>query len=269
MATRRRAGSAARQRRRRLTALALGIGVAPAVVVLLLAACLPAVRQPAGPEGDPLPPVSSRWAETPPPARAVAGADPSYAPAVDLVDAAWAAQIAAATGIPERAVIAYAAADLTVAHEQPSCAIGWNTLAGIGWVESRHGSYGGASLDEGGQVSPPILGPRLDGDGVAAIADTDGGALDGDAQWDRAMGPLQFIPETWRRWGADGDADGTRDPHHIDDAALAAARYLCRSGPLTTEASWRDAVFAYNPLTRYIDDVATRANQYAQSVSDR
>lgn len=263
MAARRRR-SPPRARRGRLAALAVGIGVAPAVVVILLAACLPAALRPAEPEGAPLPPVSSRWADTPPPALAVAGADPARAPAVDLVDAEWASRVAAATGIPRRAVIAYAAADLTVAHEQPSCAIGWNTLAGIGWVESRHGSYGGSRLDESGLVTPRILGPRLDGDGVAAIADTDGGNLDGDDRWDRAVGPLQFIPETWRRWGADGDADGTRDPNHIDDAALAAARYLCRSGPMATETAWRDAVFTYNPLTRYIDDVAIRANEYAQ-----
>lgn len=253
-----------RAHRRRFAALAVGLGIAPAAVVVLLAACLPTVSAPAE---RPLPPVSSRWATPPPPALAVAGADPSRAPAIDLVDGEWAASVAGATGIPRRAVIAYAAADLTVAHEEPACAIGWTTLAGIGWVESHHGSYGGATLDDSGLVSPRILGPRLNGDGVGAIEDTDGGSLDGDDQWDRAVGPLQFIPETWRRWGADGNADGTRDPNHIDDAALAAARYLCRSGPLESERAWRDAVFTYNPLTRYIDDVATRANEYARSVS--
>ncbi|TDL45451.1 lytic transglycosylase domain-containing protein [Microbacterium oleivorans] len=263
----RRTRSATRAARRRTAALAVGIGVAPATVVILLAACLPPATTSSEPRGTPLPPVSSRWADSPPPAVAVAGADPSRAPAVDLVDGAWASRVSDATGIPRRAVIAYAAADLTVAHEQPSCAIAWNTLAGIGWVESRHGSYGGARLGDDGLVSPRILGPRLTGDGVAAIEDTDGGDLDGDDRWDRAVGPLQFIPETWRRWGADGDADGTRDPNQIDDAALAAARYLCRQGPLATETAWRDAVFTYNPLTRYIDDVATRANQYAQSVA--
>lgn len=261
----RRTRSATRAARRRTAALAVGIGVAPATVVILLAACLPPATTSSEPRGTPLPPVSSRWADSPPPpAVAVAGADPSRAPAVDLVDGAWASRVSDATGIPRRAVIAYAAADLTVAHEQPSCAIAWNTLAGIGWVESRHGSYGGARLGDDGLVSPRILGPRLTGEGVAAIEDTDGGDLDGDDRWDRAVGPLQFIPETWRRWGADGDADGTRDPNHIDDAALAAARYLCRSGPMATETAWRDAVFTYNPLTRYIDDVATRANEYAQ-----
>ncbi|MFJ6678439.1 lytic transglycosylase domain-containing protein [Microbacterium sp. NPDC091382] len=264
---RRRTRPSARTEGRRLAALTVGIGVVPAAVVVLLAACLPAVGTPSEPQGTPLPPVSSRWADAPPPAVAVTGADPSRAPAVDLVDGAWATRVADATGIPRRAVIAYAAADLTVAHEQPSCAIAWNTLAGIGSVESRHGFYGGARLGEDGLVSPRILGPRLTGDGVAAIDDTDGGDLDGDDQWDRAVGPLQFIPETWRRWGADGNADGVRDPNQIDDAALAAARYLCRRGPMVTETAWRDAVFTYNPLTRYIDDVATRANQYAQSVA--
>lgn len=263
MAARRRRRSA-RVQRRRAAVVAVALGVVPAGIVVLLAACLsaPGRDEPAPPE------VSSTAARIPEAAVAVTGADPARAPAIDLVDPAWAVEVAAATGIPSRAVIAYAAADLTLADEQPSCALAWNTLAGIGWVETRHGAYGGSSLDERGLVSPRILGPRLDGDGVAAVDDTDGGRLDGDERWDRAVGPMQFIPETWRRWGADGDADGTRDPNHIDDAALAAGRYLCRSGPLDTAARWRQAIFTYNPLTRYVDDVAVRANEYAHFVDD-
>lgn len=179
------------------------------------------------------------------------------------IDAAWLAQTSAATGIPARALAAYASAHLTVEAEDPSCGIGWNTLAGIGAIESDHGRHGGSSVGADGWVTPRILGVPLNGDGVMAIHDTDGGAWDGDTVWDRAVGPMQFIPETWSYWGADGNGDGVADPNHIDDAALGAARYLCASGEMTTVEGWREAVFSYNHLEVYVDDVAAMANDYA------
>jgi len=42
----------------------------------------------------------------------------------------------------------------------------------------------------------------------AAILDTDGGRLDGDISYDRAVGPMQVLPGTWARFGTDGDRDG-------------------------------------------------------------
>ena len=179
-------------------------------------------------------------------------------------DPAWVATTAAATGIPERALFAYAAADLVIDREQPECGIGWNTIAGIGYVESAHASHGNSMLKADGWVEPRILGPQLDGDGVAAITDTDGGAWDGDSIWDRAVGPMQFIPDTWYRWGADGNGDGAADPNQLDDAALATARYLCASGSMTTNAGWRGAVFSYNHLDSYVTAVADAANEYAR-----
>ncbi|MCW5954772.1 MAG: lytic murein transglycosylase [Propionibacteriaceae bacterium] len=179
------------------------------------------------------------------------------------VDPEWARRTASATGIPVRALLAYASANLTVAAEQPGCGIGWNTLAAIGAIESAHGSHGGAVLGEAGYPDPAIRGVALNGDGVAAIRDTDDGAWDGDTRWDRAVGPMQFIPSTWARWGADGNGDGAADPNQIDDAALAAARYLCASGAMTSTAGWRAAVFSYNHSDSYVDDVAVTANRYA------
>jgi membrane-bound lytic murein transglycosylase B len=96
-----------------------------------------------------------------------------------------------------------------------------------------------------------------------AIRDTDGGRWDGDAVWDRAVGPMQFIPETWERWGADVDGNGSADPNQIDDAALAAARYLCAAGEMTSVDGWRRAIFSYNNLESYVNDVAATANVYA------
>ena len=192
---------------------------------------------------------------------------PTAAPAprvtVVAADPAWTTRTAAATGIRERALRAYAAAALTLRVEQPGCGLGWNTLAGIGAIESAHGTHSGGHLDDAGYPQPAIRGIPLDGSASAAIADTDGGEWDGDAIWDRAVGPLQFIPATWQRWGADGNGDGTNDPNQIDDAALAAARYLCASGEMSSATGWRRAVFSYNHLDSYVDDVAAAANAYA------
>jgi membrane-bound lytic murein transglycosylase B len=181
------------------------------------------------------------------------------------VDPEWIVRIAAATGIPERALSAYARSHVDIAGEEPECGLDWATIAAIGSIESGHGSYGGAVLDEHGRAQPAIIGRALDGNGVATIRDTDDGVLDGDVTWDRAVGPMQFIPSTWAKWGSDANGDGAADPHQIDDAARATARYLCASGPMTSPEGWRAAVFSYNHDNDYVDKVARVANEYAAS----
>ena len=180
-----------------------------------------------------------------------------------LVDAGWAGRVAAATGIPLRAMLGYAGASLALATEQPGCRLGWSTLAGLGNIESGHGTHAGSALGTDGTARPGIFGPALDGSDFAAMSDTDDGAWDGSAEWDRAVGPLQFIPATWQRWGADGNRDGLNDPQQIDDAALAAGRYLCNYGDLALPERWRAAVFAYNHVDSYVTAVAGYANTYA------
>ncbi|MEW1811757.1 lytic transglycosylase domain-containing protein [Pseudarthrobacter phenanthrenivorans] len=179
-------------------------------------------------------------------------------------DAQWLSSAASQTGIPARALRAYVTAAVAAKGSHPDCGIGWNTLAAVGFVESAHGTYGGGRLDALGQASGPIVGPSLDGDGFAAIDDTDGGALDHDANWDHAVGPMQFIPSTWRLVGRDGNGDGTADPFNIDDAALSAATYLCARGrDLTTAQGWTDAIYAYNQSDAYIRKVRDQATTYA------
>jgi membrane-bound lytic murein transglycosylase B len=109
--------------------------------------------------------------------------------------AAWAARVAPVTGIPQRALEAYASAQATVAAVQPQCHLSWATLAGLANIESRHGTYQGRTLGADGRSTPPIIGIPLDGGpNVQAIPDTDRGVLDGDTTWDRAVGPRAGAP---------------------------------------------------------------------------
>ena len=203
----------------------------------------------------------------PPRSEAVFETAPGISPAVNVTrnaDAEWLMGAAEQTGIPARALRAYVAAADAAGRFAPGCGIGWNTVAAVGFVESAHGAYGGGSLNAAGQASGPLVGPSLDGNGFAAIPDTDGGALDGDARWDRAVGPMQFIPSTWELAGRDGNGDGTADPFNIDDAALSAAGYLCASGrDLTTANGWTGAVYSYNQSDSYVDQVRRQATSYA------
>lgn len=181
----------------------------------------------------------------------------------------WARPISDATGIPFVALEAYGNAAEIQRQQHPECGIGWTTLAGIGGVESKHGRHHGSEIAPNGDVRPPIRGVPLDGTrGNMEIPDTDGGKLDGDATHDRAMGPFQFIPETWRRYGVDANGDGRADPENIDDAALSAARYLCVSsgGDMTTPQGWEKAVKVYNNSMAYVIDVRDHANAYSINV---
>lgn len=192
---------------------------------------------------------------------------PQPAPAADgrRVSSPWAAQISARTGISEIALQAYGAATLRIGKEQPACRLGWTTLAGIGGIESGHGTNDFAYLLPDGRTSQLIVGPALNGtEGTAAIRATEESAKwHGDATWDHAVGPMQFIPSTWEKWQSDGNEDGTKDPSNIFDAAYAAGRYLCASGgDLTTGPGWTGAVFSYNHSEDYVRSVLAFANSY-------
>jgi murein DD-endopeptidase MepM/ murein hydrolase activator NlpD len=67
-----------------------------------------------------------------------------------------------------------------------------------------------------------------------------------------AVGWMQFMPETWLRWGTDGDGNRIADPWDPEDAVYSAARYLAAAGGT---ADLRRAVFAYNHANWYVDDV--------------
>ena len=184
-------------------------------------------------------------------------------PADQLHD--WAAERAAAMGIPVGALEAYAYAARVAEVENPDCHLTWPTLAGIGVVESHHGTYRGATIARNGDVTPYIRGVRLDGTmGNLEIIDSDSGLLDGDTGLDRAMGPMQFIPETWRLYGVDANNDGKVSPDNFDDAALSAAGYLCwRGKDMSTPRGWMNGLQAYNLSDQYARTVRDWATAYA------
>jgi hypothetical protein len=167
-------------------------------------------------------------------------------------------------GIPAAALAAYRSAARIVDAADSECRIDWALVAAIGKVESDHGRFGGNGIDGTGTVRPGIYGIPLNGDnGTATIHDTDGGTFDRDTTWDRAVGPMQFIPGTWRVVGVDANQDGRKDPQNLDDAATATAVYLC-SGPgdLSTTSGARNAVLRYNHSDAYADQVLALADAY-------
>jgi membrane-bound lytic murein transglycosylase B len=166
----------------------------------------------------------------------------------------WTVSALSDHNVPAAAKRAYRRAAAQMAGSDPGCQLPWTLLAAIGRVESDHGRYGGARLGDDGVSRPRIIGIQLDGKGpVAAIRDTDGGRLDGDKVWDRAVGPMQFIPSTWAFAARDGDGDGRKSPHDLDDAAAAAAAYLCSgSGSLLDPATQAAAIYRYNQDDYYV-----------------
>lgn len=171
---------------------------------------------------------------------------------------------ASAFDIPSAALAAYQRAQTVIDAADPSCHLPWQLVAAIGRVESDHGRFGGNVLMPDGVATPGVYGIALDGrSGTAVIRDTDAGQLDHDTSFDRAVGPMQFIPSTWASVGVDGDGDGTRNPQDIDDASLAAAVYLCSGADdLATEVGQRTAVYRYNHSVSYVDLVSALALAY-------
>jgi hypothetical protein len=137
-----------------------------------------------------------------------------------------------------------------VSGASPGCHLQVAHLAAIGQVES--GSIGGRTVTSDHRVSPAIYGPLLDGGPFAVVRDSDDGRYDGASDFDRAVGPLQFLPGTWSWAGRDGDADGMRDPQNVYDAAAATADYLCADGrDLARTGDLRSAVLSYNQSGAY------------------
>ena len=173
------------------------------------------------------------------------------------------------TGIPVRALAAYHRSASLVESADPACHIDWALLAAIGRVESNHARFGGNQLDAAGVARPGIIGMRLDGtNGTAVITDTDHGLLDGDTSYDRAVGPMQFLPSTWMVAGVDANGDGVKNPQDMADATAATAVYLCSGhADLSSPGDLRSAILRYNDSDSYVSMVTAIADAYRHGVT--
>jgi hypothetical protein len=107
-----------------------------------------------------------------------------------------------------------------------SCSgLSWTILAAIGQLESDHGV----------NVGPSTAG---------------------------ALGPMQFMPETWKAWARDGDGDHKADIMNPYDSVYAAAAYLCWNGAGRDGPSLAQAIFRYNHADWYVKEVLALAALY-------
>ena len=176
------------------------------------------------------------------------------------------------SGIPPVPLAAYREAARSLTATQPGCQLRWWLLAGIGLVESGHARSGGSAYAGWkGVARPPIYGPPLDGShGFKEIADTDDGVLDGDKRYDRAVGPMQFLPSTWQTWGPPGPFNGHANPQNMFAAAKATAGYLCASGSdLSQPHALALAVYSYNHSFDYVRLVLSVGARYAGMSPDQ
>ncbi|NUS44394.1 MAG: murein transglycosylase [Mycobacteriaceae bacterium] len=158
-------------------------------------------------------------------------------------------------GIPPIAVEAYKSAERRLDAEQPGCGMNWELLAGIGRVESHHANDG--DVDSTGTAQHSIYGPSLDGSlaGNEVISDGAGG-------YQRAMGPMQFMPGTWQRYAKPGS-----NPQNLFDAAYTAGRYLCAGGLDMRELPQRTrAILRYNNSMAYVANVMAWSLGYATGI---
>ena len=104
----------------------------------------------------------------------------------------------------------------------------WYVLAAVGWIESRDGRN---------------MGPSSAG----------------------AMGPMQFLPSTWKTAGVDGNGDGKANIMDPRDAIPAAAAYLKEGG---APRDWYAALYTYNHADWYVREVLGVAEGYRQLAKD-
>lgn len=161
--------------------------------------------------------------------------------------------IPAATGRTEEQAVSIPTPQPAPAEQAPTPAP--EALASAGNPDSEPGEDGDTTA-----APVPVI-KRL-----ALIEDSDGGRLDDDTVYDRAVGPMQFIPQTWRRFEADGNADERSDPQNMYDASLASARYLCAASSMSTPEGRRVAFFAYNHDEEYSANVAAAGDRYRLAI---
>jgi hypothetical protein len=168
--------------------------------------------------------------------------------------------------IPATVLDGYRHARAVTDAAQPGCRLPLELLEAIGKVETNHARNG--LVDANGTTLGSIRGPALDGNGFAAIPDTDRGRFDDDPVWDHAVGPMQFLPSTWVNWSADGNGDHRADPNNVYDASLATASYLCAANrDLGTPDGLSEAILSYNDSASYRNLVLAWMSTYANGTT--
>ena len=107
--------------------------------------------------------------------------------------------------------------------------------------------------------------PELSWTVLAAIGEVESGdgANEGPSSAG-ALGPMQFMPSTWKEWGIDGFGDtGTPDIMNPFDAVPSASEMLCAAGAAQGGSSLQSAIFAYNHADWYVSEVLAIAREYA------
>jgi hypothetical protein len=173
------------------------------------------------------------------------------------------------TDVPETAVETYRFAEVVLGASRADCRVPWTVLAAAARTASDHGRAGGRTLAEDGRISPRLLGPRRDPRRTPVrVRDTDGGRIDRDRLWDRPVGPFQLMPRTWRAYAVDGDDDGRRDPHDLDDAAVAFGLLLCSvERDVSRPAALRRAMRRLHPTGPHAGTVVRTERGYRRDVA--
>jgi membrane-bound lytic murein transglycosylase B len=74
-----------------------------------------------------------------------------------------------------------------------------------------------------------------------------------------AVGPAQFMPSTWARYGVDADNTGHINPYDPADAITAMAAYLKASG---APEHWGRALYSYNHSDSYVRAVVALSERF-------
>jgi membrane-bound lytic murein transglycosylase B len=108
--------------------------------------------------------------------------------------------------------------------------------------------------------------PGLDPLLLVAIHDVESGRdAQGGTSSAGAIGPMQFLPETWAAYGVDANHDGVADPTNLTDALMGATHLLCANG-VTETATHESAVWNYNHSWTYVHAVLARVAELHRSL---